>query len=736
MIHLALWAWLAAVPTQVTLEPAAEVRQLVADTWASLEASTGLRSPEGRARLVVERSSLAAGRGGASVPGVISLRQAVVGVLSQDERVALKHEVAHQFLLRACAAASDDRLFHEGFALSASGELARWKEDGYQSLSEAAKTLSAAKSVDPPAARKALARMLAETEVANDLFPMAVRSRFGSCDGKGAWPTLTIEALAMVRPGGEAATVVMSRHSGEVLWSKGELATPRPFGSTLKPFLLAASSARPRWRRGRRNPEWACGAAVPSMSAQQALLRSCNGYFLDWAQASPGVERFGTWGPVLTTLGLARLPQDMSEAIGLRTTLALSPLALAAAYRLLAEARPEVLELMKRNGVEGTLAGLPRSAALAGVATKTGTVRDGATRATTGWLVGVTEHLVVVMVVPERPPRQFLGEFVEALERARAVPGRDAVEVQVFGLLQPAQVDVRCARGGFAVSEEGPVALPTAFTPVAALMKPGKVLCLAAPFEVKLQGVTGTRTYAGVFRRDVPAPYVPAVGQNPSERERRARQGSELVFRTTRLSYVAGVLAAEDSSLTGEARAALARVISHNVDTRARHGSRPLCDTTHCQAFKGSGAPRPEDGDALGRAPLPGAEWLPFSRGGDEPWEQRRSVAETARALGVKWAAVRKLEGEGGTLRISRTEVEGDAPFEVVDEVPCERLRGPLRLPSCPSRVSWTADTVTFEGAGRGHGLGLEVEGAKKSGLGQEEILKRAYRLAPRTDAR
>ena len=57
------------------------------------------------------------------------------------------------------------------------------------------------------------------------------------------------------------------------------------------------------------------------------------------------------------------------------------------------------------------------------------------------------------------------------------------------------------------------------------------------------------------------------------------------------------MLAAEDATISGEARLALGRVIAHNA-REPRHGVRPLCDTTHCQAFLGTAAPRDED-DAI-----------------------------------------------------------------------------------------------------------------------------------------
>jgi hypothetical protein len=54
-------------------------------------------------------------------------------------------------------------------------------------------------------------------------------------------------------------------------------------------------------------------------------------------------------------------------------------------------------------------------------------------------------------------------------------------------------------------------------------------------------------------------------------------------------------------------------------------------------------------------------------------------------------------------------------------------LRGPLKLPSCPEKVAVSGGTMVFEGHGQGHGEGLDVEWAVRSGLTAEQILDAAY---------
>ena len=112
----------------------------------------------------------------------------------------------------------------------------------------------------------------------------------------------------------------------------------------------------------------------------------------------------------------------MPEAIGLRSTLSLSPLGLARAYRVLAEARPDVMALLKATPRDGTLSGLDASKGLEGLSLKTGTVRDPESRPRYGWIVGVSDTLVAVMVRSGRQPRSFAGKTVTSQLRSSHVP--------------------------------------------------------------------------------------------------------------------------------------------------------------------------------------------------------------------------------------------------------------------------------------------------------------------------
>ena len=484
----------------------------------------------------------------------------------------------------------------------------------------------------------------------------------------------------------------------------------------MQPPRLAPDPARAVWR---------CGEALPGrLDAAEALLRSCNGWFLDWAAQVPEVARLGRWGPVLVALGLSAIPADAAEAIGVRPSLRISPLGLAQAYRLLAEARPDLLDALSRTAREGTLAGAEGAAGLIGVAVKTGTVLDAAASPRQGWIVAVDRDVVLVMARAGRIPRTFAGEAAEALARARA-PGREAARVQLFGLVGAGAVRGRCdgLRRGPRGSGPGTPAREPSGAP-----RPG-----AGPDRSCVPAGPGWSRSPGAPRR-VPTQGSSASIRPPSRRRRRRRPPASCAPAAAPTSSspppASPTLPASSRRRTrrapGEPRVALARVADANV-RHPRHPGRPLCDTTHCQVFLGTAPPRAEDRQALAE-PLPAGRWLHFSRGGVEPWREVRPVEAVRRALGE---GARDLAFGGGEVSFGVSAADGAQRWEERRTLPCERLRGPLKLPACPERAVLKGGAMTFTGRGQGHGEGLDVEWARRSGRTAAEILTEAYGAEP-----
>ncbi len=298
--------------------------------------------------------------------------------------------------------------------------------------------------------------------------------------------------------------------------------------------------------------------------------------------------------------------------------------------------------------------------------------------------------------------------------------GDSAAEVQVFGLVGAERVSIRCAGRAVRVAGGEVAELPSGWQTLRNALGTGAIACTGGPWEVRVAG-SRSRPYAGVFSFRPLPDRPPEAGTTP--RQARARRGSEVIFRTTLASYVSGVLAAEHAALTGEPAVALAQVIAHDARVE-RHPGRPLCDTTHCQVFLGTAATTEEVRRALALPGLPTTRWLPYFRGGDEPWEVRRSRAEVRAVLGEATG----LSGDGRTVEVTR----GGG----VERLPCEPVRAALRLQGCPTEGLFEGEAVRLRGRGRGHGLGLDVEAAWRSGLTADELLRRAYGLdAPRSGA-
>ena len=712
------------------LEPRQPIRVMAEEAWAGFartyERVTGTTSPVVATAIRIAPAAWhRPAESGVSQLGRIEVSQPQPGAIDDTLVLTLRHEMAHQFLLTVCPAAFDDRLFHEAFAMAASGEVEGWMDGPYVTTAAARKLLDRTLDLDAPDRRRALARLLKESWATGADLPEPLVRRLQACAAGSSWKApLTLVELGSVGSGNVGnALVALSRHSGEVLIAEGEATLPMPFGSTLKPFLLAGARGPPPVLESQPSrPEWQCGEELPrKVTAETALLRSCNGYFLDWERESPAIINFGPYGPLLLRLGLDHLPKTGADAIGALPTLMLSPWALAQAYRALAATQPDLLRLMRKNAEIGTLSGLEASSVLAKFATKTGTVRDSQSRPLVGWIVAVSDDLVVVKTVKERMPRQFASELVQDLARVARISGQRAASVQVFGLVPSWQVEAKCEGVGVSLSAP-PNVLPTDFYPLMKLGAAGPVICLGAPFRVRVPGSTeSTRAYAGSFAVSLLPP--PRASDGTTLREERARRGADILFTTSVGRYTAGVLVAEDGALTGEARIALGQVIAHNVNQH-RHGERPICDTTHCQVFQGTAAVRDEDARIFIEDPLAGRGWLNFSRGGNEPWEEARTFTEVSAILGDNPTDLRFAAGR---VRYQRTAWRDDEIGDEGAELACELLRSPLKLPSCPQSARIEPDRVVFRGMGRGHGQGLEVEWAKKCGLKAPQILQQAY---------
>jgi hypothetical protein len=564
-------------PVIIAVDPALDVGAQAAAAWqefaARWEEATGAAVSGSALTIhIAIATGLPGSEAGQSAPGRIALRP---GLSGERRALAVRHEIAHQLLWEACPQGAEDRFFHEAFAIAMSGELDAWTDAGYLSVAQARSLLSKSRSLDTTDARRGIARLLANDP---SPLPQALVRRMRACADGAPWrgPMTVAELNDTPLESAADSFVVLSRHSGEVLASEGDAGIPMPFGSTLKPFVVAgATGTAPVLPRDPARAEWACGDAMPdAIGVEAALLRSCNGYFLDWAKKDPSISRFGAFGPLLLDLGLARLPSSAPEAIGLRPDLALSPWSVASAYRVLSIARPDLVKTLQSNVAVGTLAGLDASASMAGIGTKTGTVRDSDSNPQLGWIVAVDEDRVAVMTRAGRAPRTFLDEFRRALDGV-VRPGSGVAEISIREA--PAAA---CAHGWIAGSGR----LRSA-AHVGALAPGDAAICLGGAWA---DPGDAPRRLAGVLRRD----------------------GKVLVLETTAARWATGVADTIDPSASGEARAKLLELAIHDLgEAGDRHRGR-LCDDSHCLPFRGTGSPRDPDLAAIGTPTALPAGWI------------------------------------------------------------------------------------------------------------------------------
>jgi hypothetical protein len=614
-------------------------------------------------------------------PGVVALRPEPAG--GETAAVYLRHELMHEASFRTCG-----------------GRLPPWAEEA------AAIAFSGETLVSGDVSEEELAHLRATARVgATDVASYRTIRALVALHGWPAAPCAQSEAIAALmapRGGAEALTsVVVSVASGRVLEASGD-DEPLPPGSVLKLPYAAALDADDPDRVGE----------LLARSDTDALLA---------LRAAFQLDRFVR---LLAPIAEARrrLPASLDDAtwrslLGERTPdggfpVQATPVELALVVRASLLARPDAFAGLARNGsIPGsTLEGAPTEAldavrrlrALA----KTGTISSAQGAPIAGHLVLAwpAERPRFVAVLRRRGVRGagVLGPARERLERWRRTFAPDDAEVRVrlFALLDARDVALAEPCPGLDVARDAPGRTTT---------------CGELRFTTDAPGARPERVVRGIVERP----------------------NGQVVLVTDVESYADAVLDAEAADLRGAARAALRAVVVWNgVHGADRHPEdRALCDTTHCMVFRGL----PPDAPASHDPPVEAAllryldeaararsePWLPFSKGGTTAWSRRIAAATLARIVREPLVlAVARERTRTGDVTFHLTYSEG------VETLSCDALRNALALPSCPARVVREDDAWRFEGTGEGHGLGLDVERARRlasEGRSALEILHDAY---------
>lgn len=559
---------------------------------------------------------------------------------------------------------------------------------------------------------------------------------------KGLGAAALAAALALVAPAQEPLQV----------WRLGGRDDrARPVGSLQKPFVAEA------WARahpGQRPAALTCGRDsrcwLPSGHGRLELARatalSCNAFYLELARATPPE----LLAQVLRERGfVVREPLSPEGGIGLIDTgeVAVTPQALLRSYRELTSrpwsqgepVRQELLRGLREAALTGTAAGLGQR----GYWAKTGTVPaiDGQPLATSGWALALDDAGFAVLALLARGTgREAAGQLGRLLPRLRAgaatgPAGEDAplaeVRVRLLEALPAAGLRVRHL-------EAHPVSTSAGF------VGPGATLTLS-------DGLT-----AGSALWQLELPRLGLMRRVPARLEVRGRR---LVARMTPRLWLAGTLLGESPSpgVRLEAAAALLRFLAQGP----RHSDADLCDSTHCAWFVGAGprlswtdprharelpdlAPLTDDewsrAQALARLPGPAlitshcggqplSELYVWGRGSREAlacprhrsgptaaW-QRSWPAEALRAAFGERVTGLRVDDSQGTWQLLVGTRSGSQRLSF-DEAH-RRLAPALgwdALPSPASRVRPHGGGYLAEGIGRGHRVGLCLDGEPAAG--------------------
>jgi hypothetical protein len=620
------------------------------------------------------------------------------------------HELAHAFLFTYCPSFSREKFLSEVFAYQISGDFQRIgvNEFIFSSASAAYLNDNRSRLNNLEDFSPALARLLREKPAVE--WNLFWKDLFKECS-KGESEIWTEKVLANLTlpaatQAGAEGFLLLDATSGLPLVEQGNLEQLRSTGSLLKPLLVAVSSKVREPRTSRHDPIWACEKAeAPGLRKwgwPEALTHSCNGFFIDAKLASLELANAAT---VIQNIINRKVPATLKteQIIGLLPGIELSARELAKIYFDLQKNHKEIVEALYETPVNGTLSGLPDSEWFRKnkIALKSGTTRDSLNRPVIGWIAAVTPVWIAIQFKVARSPMEFLGGFRDHLKTWGNLSAESA-EVQILGLVPENQIELRCQK-------EDQAKLASELTEKESFRCPGSAIL--ANFAMS-DGSRAERTYFGEIQKST-LQLEPELTKNTTARRARARSGSSLILKTSRLSYTLEVLASEYPQGRLETLKALAVAIQSNFKTD-RHRDRPLCDTTHCQVYQSNWAKLDRAAQsrileavlAVERERPAAKGWMPFALGGDSTWKQNRTLSQIKSLLTPK-----EFDGV-----ISQK-------FE-----PCEHLRNQLSLPSCPKKIAIKGNDIIFEGRGEGHGLGIDLSAADAlaaQGFDYKQILKR-----------
>lgn len=676
----------------------------------------------------------------------------------QRRELVLRHELAHVFFNQHCPALKTDVLIQETFAYYISKD---YQRIFFEKPAQAAdfvfvvKAMDHLRSLEPKKGQFSLSTALALSRVLIEqvdksgdqgaaiqdrfrkLFANCTSADFSSRNASQEFFKFIVgDQLERKIYPVEDGLVVMDGLSGLPILQKGNISQKLQPGSLLKALLVATAPSLREQRSSRKSNSWACDSEGPEekwnrlWSWKEALVKSCNGFFLD--APMPPDRELRNYQAVLTEIGVqepfSELPPSLAHAIGLLPGVEMSALQVAQMFRWISRHHPEVIETLKKTSRQGTLMGFPASKWFSenSISLKSGTVRDALSQPIIGWVAAISNEKsdnepawIAVYFRKGKAPREILWELKEHLKPLVALKA-ERQRVQILGLVPENQIQIHCDSPKIDLK--------------ASDMKVGEALdCLEGAFQVSYplkSGLSHQRTYYGRLRKKIrpePPEQKFARGQ-----QAKARSGSSLMLETSKLNYSLQVLASEFPRGRQETLKALALAVQSNARSH-RHRKDAVCDTTHCQVFGGEWLSLPTelkknifdavlsvDSRKLQKG-IQSENWFPYSLGGSEAWIQTISAEKLASVFQISRPDQLELKGNDVELRQSSN---------LLLRVDCETFRNQMQLLACPDSLKKNGNSWAAAGKGEGHQMGMNLRQADamaSQGIRFDEVLRKFY---------
>jgi hypothetical protein len=667
--------------------------------------------------------------------------------------VVLRHEISHLYLLKICGDGlpTKNQIIHEAFALWAKKDFARFLDQNRFLYAKDAhrwfqKNGTGSKK-DSKTMELALARLMsvanakALDQYFKDLVTQCSEKNFKSDEWNHRLSKIfNFESEYAVKTT-KVDFILKDGISGKVLSFEGALEKSFPTASTLKPLLFSLYPELISSRISRPDVTWACPEDVKADTIRQwnwkeALIKSCNGFFLD--------TKIENWKPVNELLEMFKIKgrvHSMAGAIGLIPEIEINLPQLLMIYQWLDLKSPMVVDALKQTSYEGTLSKFPYSRWFSsrGIALKTGTQRDIKSRPQSAWIIAVgpkdkmgRPSFYSAIHSIGASTAHLLNELKVRLEKVE-MQNRQ-VQVGLLNLIPKNLISFSCPHEALMMKNLGHYWEKMKEKKISAgkFIQGASYACLGTGFYLHFPGakkINESRLYYGHLKYEVQSEKETNQPDFLRENQLRARIPSSFILHTSLRYYLWGVLAAEFPNGRFEVLKTLASVARHNLEYYESLG-KIICDNTFCQVFGPGQSLSKSISHRLDQAVenalseqliFPnGKRWLYFSLGGSMSWKTTRSQKTLLSSLQIE--GLKKILKDNEYIKLVTD--KGEKSFS------CEVFRNQLRLKSCPDKIQHLHQEWVFEGAGEGHGMGLKLQRAQTmaaQGIGHKNILKAFY---------